>query len=50
MTPTIENHLQDNAAPDLELKNDLIAAIMKLPQEKQNELWKELKECGIIKK
>lgn len=51
MTPTIKDQLQLDTAPgDLELKNILISAIMKLPQEKQNELWKELQDCGIIKK
>ena len=33
-----------------DMKAALIDAIQKLPQEKQNELWKELQDCGIIKK
>ena len=32
------------------MKEALIDAIMKLPQEKQDKLWKELQDCGIIKK
>ena len=32
------------------MKAALIDAIMKLSQEKQDELWKELQDCGIIKK
>ena len=51
MTPTIKDQLQTKAAPDdMELKNVLISAIMGLSQEKQDELWKELQDCGIIKK
>ena len=51
MTPTIKDQLQAKAAPDdMELKNVLISAIMGLSQEKQDELWKELQDCGIIKK
>ena len=51
MTPTIKEQLQIEAAPDdMELKNILISAIMGLPQEKQDALWKELQDCGIIKK
>ena len=51
MTPTIKDQLQAKAAPDdMELKNVLISAIMGLSQEKQDELWKELQYCGIIKK
>ena len=51
MTPTIKDQLQTKANPDdLELKNILISAIMGLSQEKQDELWKELQDCGIIKK
>ena len=33
-----------------DMKEALIDAIMKLSQEKQDELWKELQDCGIIKK
>ena len=51
MTPTIKDQLQIEANPDdLELKNILISAIMGLSQEKQSKLWKELQDCGIIKK
>ena len=51
MTPTIKDQLQTKANPDdPELKNILISAIMGLSQEKQDELWKELQYCGIIKK
>ena len=51
MKPIIKDQLQIEAAPDdMELKNILISAIMGLPQEKQDELWKELQDCGIIKK
>lgn len=50
MTPTIKDQLQIEAAPDLELKNAIIDAIMGLSQEDQNKLWKELQDCGIIKK
>lgn len=50
MTPTTKDQLQFDTAPDLELKNILISAIMGLSQEKQDELWKELQDCGIIKK
>lgn len=51
MTPTIKDQLQTKANPDdLELKNVLISAIMGLSQEEQNALWKELQDCGIIKK
>ena len=51
MTPTIKDQLQIEANPDdLELKNVLISAIMGLSQEKQSKLWKELQDCGIIKK
>ena len=51
MTPRIKDQLQIKANPDdLELKNILISAIMGLSQEKQDELWKELQDCGIIKK
>ena len=51
MTPTIKDQLQAKAAPDdMELKNVLISAIMGLSQESQDELWKELQDCGIIKK
>ena len=51
MTPTIKDQLQAKAAPDdMELKNVLISAIMGLSQEKQSKLWKELQDCGIIKK
>ena len=51
MTPTIKDQLQAKAAPDdMELKNVLISAIMGLSQEEQNALWKELQDCGIIKK
>ena len=51
MTPTIKYQLQIKADPDdIELKNVLISAIMGLSQEKQDELWKELQDCGIIKK
>ena len=51
MTPTIKDHLQIETTPDdMELKNVLISAIMGLSQEKQDELWKELQDCGIIKK
>ena len=51
MTPTIKDQLQTKANPDdLELKNILISAIMGLSQEKQSKLWKELQDCGIIKK
>ena len=32
------------------MKAALIDAIMKLPQEKQDNLWKELQDCGIVKK
>ena len=35
---------------ELDMKAALIDAIMKLSQEKQDELWKELQDCGIIKK
>ena len=35
---------------ELDVKAALIDAIMKLPQEKQDKLWKELQDCGIIKK
>ena len=50
MTPTTKDQLQFDTAPDLELKNALIEAIMGLSQEDQNKLWKELQDCGIIKK
>ena len=51
MKPTLKEQLQIEAAPDdMELKNILISAIMGLSQEKQDELWKELQDCGIIKK
>ena len=51
MAPTIKDQLQIETAPnDPELKNLLISAIMGLSQEKQDELWKELQDCGIIKK
>ena len=50
MTPTTKEQLQFATAPDLALKNILISAIMGLSQEKQDELWKELQDCGIIKK
>ena len=51
MTPTIKDQLQIKANPDdIELKNILISAIMGLSQENQDELWKELQDCGIIKK
>ena len=51
MTPTIKDQLQIEANPDdRELKNILISAIMGLSQEKQSKLWKELQDCGIIKK
>ena len=51
MTQIIKVQLQIEAAPDdMELKNILISAIMGLPQEKQDALWKELQDCGIIKK
>ena len=51
MKPTIKDQLQTKANPDdLELKNILISAIMGLSQEKQSKLWKELQDCGIIKK
>ena len=51
MTPIIKDQLQAKAAPDdMELKNILISAIMGLSQESQDELWKELQDCGIIKK
>ena len=51
MKPIIKGQLQIEAAPDdIELKNILISAIMGLPQEKQDALWKELQDCGIIKK
>lgn len=51
MKPTIKDQLQIKANPDdLELKNILISAIMGLSQEKQIKLWKELQDCGIIKK
>ena len=33
-----------------DMKAALIDAIMKLSQEKQDELWKELQDCGIVKK
>ena len=32
------------------MKEALIDAVMKLSQEKQDKLWKELQDCGIIKK
>ena len=35
---------------ELDMKAALIDAIMKLSQEKQDELWKELQDCGIVKK
>ena len=35
---------------ELDMKAALIDAITKLPQEKQDKLWKELQDCGIIKK
>ena len=51
MKPTIKDQLQTKANPDdMELKNVLISAIMGLSQEEQNALWKELQDCGIIKK
>lgn len=51
MTPTIKEQLQiETTTDDSELKTALISAIMNLSQEKQNELWKELQDCGIIKK
>ena len=51
MTPTIKDQLQIETAPDdSELKTALISAIMNLSQEKQCALWKELQDCGIIKK
>lgn len=50
MTPTLKEQLHIDDAPDLELKNALIEAIMELSQEDQNKLWKELQDCGIIKK
>ena len=51
MKPTIKDQLQTKANPDdIELKNILISAIMGLSQENQDELWKELQDCGIIKK
>ena len=51
MKPTIKDQLQIETAPDdLKLKNILISAIMGLSQEKQSKLWKELQDCGIIKK
>ena len=51
MKPTIKDQLQTKANPDdLELKNILISAIMGLSQENQDKLWKELQDCGIIKK
>ena len=51
MKPIIKDQLQIEANTDnLELKNILISAIMGLSQEKQDELWKELQVCGIIKK
>ena len=51
MKPIIKDQLQTKANTDnLELKNILISAIMGLPQEKQDALWKELQDCGIIKK
>ena len=33
-----------------DMKAALIEAIMELSQEDQNKLWKELQDCGIIKK
>lgn len=51
MKPTLKEQLHiDDAPDDMELKNVLISAIMGLSQEKQDELWKELQYCGIIKK
>ena len=51
MKPTLKEQLQIKANPDeIELKNILISAIMGLSQESQDELWKELQDCGIIKK
>lgn len=51
MTPTIKDNLQiETTTDDSELKNILISAIMGLSQEKQSKLWKELQDCGIIKK
>ena len=51
MAPTLKEQLHiDDAPDDMELKNILISAIMGLSQEKQDELWKELQDCGIIKK
>lgn len=51
MKPIIKDQLQIEANPDdIELKNILISAIMGLSQEKQSKLWKELQDCGIIKK
>ena len=51
MTPRIKDQLQIKANPDdIELKNILISAIMGLSQENQDKLWKELQDCGIIKK
>ena len=51
MKPTLKEQLQIKASPDdLELKSILISAIMGLSQENQDELWKELQDCGIIKK
>ena len=51
MKPTLKEQLQTKANPDdPELKNILISAIIGLSQEKQDELWKELQDCGIIKK
>ena len=51
MKPTIKDQLQTKANPDdPELKNILVSAIIGLSQENQDELWKELKDCGIIKK
>ena len=51
MAPTLKKQLHiDDAPDDMELKNILISAIMDLSQEKQSKLWKELQDCGIIKK
>ena len=33
-----------------DMKAALIDSIMRLSQEEQTELWKELQDCGIIKK
>lgn len=50
MTPKLEKQIDLDTAPDQEFKNYLIELIMGLSQEKQCALWKELQDCGIIKK